>query len=186
MVKQNREKPTSDRYWFPNLGPSSGSIKASNPPLSITAMKLSSSNCTIQNKRSGKKKESQIEQQNQKSGRGRDLHGGDVHDAPAHERAVADVAAEHVGDDDLGEVDIRDGSVAGVVEVFGEAGVATSGDEEGEGERVCEGTEEGKERVSEVGPLCVPLEGIGAEGEELVPVLFASEVSEGFKNILRC
>lgn len=76
--------------------------------------------------------------------------------------------------------------MAGVVEVFGEAGVATSGDEEGEGERVCEGTEEGKERVSEVGPLCVPLEGIGAEGEELVPVLFASEVSEGFKNILRC
>jgi len=70
--------------------------------------------------------------------------------------------------------------------VLGEAGVAASGDEEGEGERVWEGTEEGEERVSEVGPLGVPLEGIGAEGEELVPVLFAREVSKGFKNVFCC
>ena len=94
---------------------------------------------------------------------------------PSHEGTVTDVAAEHVGDDDLGEVDVGDGSVAGVVEVLREARVATAGDEELKRER--NGFGEGEEWAPEVGPFNIPLEGIAAKGEELVPVLFACEVS---------
>ena len=96
---------------------------------------------------------------------------------------VADVAVEHVGDDDLGEVDVGDGGVASVVEVLGEAEVAAAGDEELKRER--NGFEEGEEWLPEVGSFGVPLEGITVEGEELFPVLFAREVSQGFQNVLR-
>ena len=41
---QRKDQETSDKYWFPSLGPSSGSIKASNPPLSSTTSKVSSMN----------------------------------------------------------------------------------------------------------------------------------------------
>ena len=67
--------------------------------------------------------------------------------------------------------------MAGVVEVLGEAGVAAAGDEELKRERERDGFEEGEEWVPEMGPFGVPLEGIAAEGEEVVPVLFAREVS---------
>ena len=102
---------------------------------------------------------------------------------PSHEGTVTDVAAEHVGDDDLGEVDVGDGSVAGVVEVLREARVATAGDEELKRER--NGFGEGEEWLPEVGSFGVPLEGITVEGEELFPVLFAREVSQGFQNVFR-
>lgn len=87
---------------------------------------------------------------------------------------MANIAAEAVGNGDLGEVNVGDGSEAGVVEVFGEAGAAAAGDE-----NLGLGREVGEQRISELGPLGVPLEGVvgAADGEELVPVLFAGEVS---------
>ena len=98
-------------------------------------------------------------------------------------RAETDVAAEHVGDDDLGEVNVGDGGVAGVVEVLGEARVTATGDQQlRNGGAVVMGQwrrEVGEEWVSELGPLGVPLEGVvgAADGEELVPVVFAREVT---------
>lgn len=96
---------------------------------------------------------------------------------------MADIAAQHVGDDNLGEVDVGDASEAGVVEVLGEPGVSAAGHENlrargrfrfGDGDL-------GNERVTELGPLGVPLEWLvgASDGEELVPVLLAGEVPQG-------
>lgn len=102
------------------------------------------------------------------------LHGGHVHDAPPHIGPLAHIAPEAIGNGDFREVDVGDGLEAGVVEVLGEAGTAAA-----RYEYLGFRWEVGEQWVSELGPLGVPLEGVfgASDGEELVPVLLACEVS---------
>lgn len=115
--RKNNNKDTSDKYWVPSLGPSSGSIKASNPPLSTTTSNASSSNCKFRKHKTKflfiktfydfSVKELKLWEVY--------LHGGHVHDAPAHIGPMANIAAEAVGNGDLGEVNVGDGIETGVV-----------------------------------------------------------------------
>lgn len=93
--------------------------------------------------------------------------------------ALSDVAAQHVSNNNLGEIDISNAWKASIIEMLGKARVSATWYEKLRSGSIREVGEMGEEGVTELRPVGVPLEGVIAAsyGEELVPVLFAREVS---------
>lgn len=114
------------------------------------------------------------------------LHARHIHDTPPHIGAVPHVAAQHIRDRNFREINIGDASIAGVVELLRETGIAATRNKNLRRCGLRESGELGNERVFELRPFGVPLESIAmaADGEETVPIFFAGEISESLEKIV--